>query len=81
MNHSVESFEFTSESGIFDLFQVSLYHGWLVDPQNERTYDVVSKMSYNRLVEMIINNQASADPVDVQNGELQPSSPCAIFLL
>ena len=65
---SVQSFEFTSESGIFDLFQVPLYHGWLVDPQDRHTYDVVCTLSYNQLVEMIINNQNSADPINIQNG-------------
>ncbi len=64
----MESFEFTSESGIFDLFQVQLYHGWLVDPQDQLTYDVVCMLSYNQLVEMIINNQNSADPINIQNG-------------
>ncbi|XP_064384626.1 ubiquitin carboxyl-terminal hydrolase MINDY-1-like isoform X2 [Halichondria panicea] len=65
--NSVQSFEFTSESGIFDLFQVPLYHGWLVDPQDRHTYDVVCTLSYNQLVEMIINNQNSADPINIQN--------------
>ena len=65
---SVESFEFTSESGVFDVFQVPLYHGWLVDPQDQPTYDVVSKLSYNQLVEMVINNRSSTDPSDLQKG-------------
>ena len=31
----VADFECTSESIIFDLFNIVLYHGWLVDPQQE----------------------------------------------
>ena len=65
---SVESFEFTSESGVFDLFQVPLYHGWLVDPQDLPTYEIVSKLSYNQLVEMIINNRSSTEPGNLQKG-------------
>lgn len=30
---SVVDFEFTSECAIFDLLDISLVHGWLVDPQ------------------------------------------------
>lgn len=29
----VSEFEYTSECIIFDLFNIALYHGWLVDPQ------------------------------------------------
>lgn len=36
---AVSDFEYTSECIIFDLFNIVLYHGWLVDPQvRERLY-------------------------------------------
>ena len=66
---SVSGFEFTSESGLFDLFDVVLYHGWLVDPQDEETYQVVSHYSYNQLVEMVVNNSNSNDLNKAKNGE------------
>lgn len=31
--HDVKGFEFTDEIAIFDLLDISLVHGWLVDPQ------------------------------------------------
>lgn len=31
--HDVKGFEFTDEISIFDLMDISLVHGWLVDPQ------------------------------------------------
>lgn len=31
--HHVKAFEFTNEISIFDLVDISLVHGWLVDPQ------------------------------------------------
>ena len=31
--HHVKGFEFTDEIAIFDLLDISLVHGWLVDPQ------------------------------------------------
>ena len=66
---SVSGFEFTSESGLFDLFGVALYHGWLVDPQDKETYEVVSQYSYNQLAEMVINNNHSSDVEKLKNGE------------
>ena len=57
----VKDFEYTSECGIFDLFNIDLYHGWLVDPQQEEDVKVVNGLSYNQLVEKIISNKNSAD--------------------
>ena len=31
--HDIRAFEFTDEISIFDLLDVALVHGWLVDPQ------------------------------------------------
>ena len=31
--HDIKGFEFTDEIAIFDLMDISLVHGWLVDPQ------------------------------------------------
>ena len=69
---SVSGFEFTSESGLFDLFDVALYHGWLVDPQDKETYQVVSHCSYNQLVEMVVNNSNSKDINEMKNGKCSP---------
>lgn len=47
-----------------------LYHGWLVDPQDTETYQVVSQYSYNQLAEMVVNSSNSEDPEKMRNGEL-----------
>ena len=52
---------------MFDLMGVALYHGWLVDPQTP-CHRVVKELSYNQLVEMIINNTASEDSNLVEEG-------------
>lgn len=31
--HAIRGFEFTDEVAVFDLLDMSLVHGWLVDPQ------------------------------------------------
>lgn len=66
--HSVSAFEFTSVLGVFDLFEISLYHGWLVDPRDTELASIVGDRTYNRLVEEIIHLKASANPDDVQKG-------------
>lgn len=58
---AVSDFEYTSECIIFDLFNIALYHGWLVDPQQEEIVKSVDGLSYNQLVEKIIANKNSPD--------------------
>merc|ERR1719167_1605694 len=57
----VADFEYTEDSLIFDLLDISLYHGWLVDPQTTEVAAAVANMSYNQLVENIISNRSSND--------------------
>jgi len=52
--HSTKAFEFTDEVAIFDLLDVSLFHGWIVDPEDEASA-VIGQMSYNQVVEYMIN--------------------------
>jgi len=61
----VKDFEYTPEWIIFDLLNISLYHGWLVDPQLEDTVMAVNSLSYNQLVESIITNRSSEDSTKV----------------
>ena len=54
-------YEFTDTIGIFDLLQVNLYHGWIVDPDNPGYCNAVGELTYNQLVEMIISDKSSPD--------------------
>ena len=58
----VSDFEYTRECIIFDLLNISLYHGWLLDPQEEDVATAIHSLSYNQLVETIIDNKNSPDP-------------------
>lgn len=60
----VKNFEYTSECTIFDLLDIHLYHGWLLDPQSAEVVSAVGSMSYNQLVEMIISKKTSDDPLE-----------------
>ena len=48
------AFEFTDEVAIFDLLDISLFHGWIYDSRSEEA-KCIGNMSYNQLVERIIN--------------------------
>jgi hypothetical protein len=65
----VADFEFTSECVVFDLLNIKLMHGWLVDPQNQDAIKAINSLSYNQLVEKIIaSKQEGADTVLVSEG-------------
>ena len=40
---------------------ICLYHGWLLDPQEEDVATAIHSLSYNQLVETIIDNKHSDD--------------------
>lgn len=65
----MSGFEFTSESGLFDLLSIGLYHGWLADPQDVPTWNAVSGCSYNQLVEKVITDRQSSDSGKVHEGK------------
>ncbi|TRY74355.1 hypothetical protein DNTS_032049 [Danionella cerebrum] len=61
-------FEYTPECIVFDLLDMPLYHGWLVDPQSPEVVSAVGKLSYNQLVEKIIEFKHSTDSSQVSEG-------------
>uniref|UniRef100_A0A8C2JQN5 Ubiquitin carboxyl-terminal hydrolase n=1 Tax=Cyprinus carpio TaxID=7962 RepID=A0A8C2JQN5_CYPCA len=64
----VSDFEYTPECIVFDLLDIPLYHGWLVDPQSPEVVSAVGKLSYNQLVEKIIEFKHSTDTSQVSEG-------------
>ncbi|NXG02517.1 MINY1 hydrolase, partial [Sakesphorus luctuosus] len=64
----VSDFEYTPECIVFDLLNIPLYHGWLVDPQNPDMVQAVGKLSYNQLVEKIITCKQATDSSLVSEG-------------
>lgn len=45
----INGFEYTPELEIFDMLGINLVHGWLVDPQDDEAYAIVSTLSYNQV--------------------------------
>ncbi|XP_043934830.1 ubiquitin carboxyl-terminal hydrolase MINDY-2 [Protopterus annectens] len=64
----VRVFEYTPECIVFDLLDIPLYHGWLVDPQNTDTVTAIGNCSYNQLVEKIICCKQSENSELVSEG-------------
>ncbi|NXH54098.1 MINY1 hydrolase, partial [Rhabdornis inornatus] len=64
----VSDFEYTPECIVFDLLNIPLYHGWLVDPQIPEQVQAVGKLSYNQLVEKIITCKQASDSSLVSEG-------------
>ncbi|KAJ3079553.1 Ubiquitin carboxyl-terminal hydrolase MINDY-1, partial [Quaeritorhiza haematococci] len=64
------SFELTPSLLVFDMFGISLCHGWTVDPQDEETYRVVVREvgSYNGVVERVIAGQIAAEEMRAGQG-------------
>ncbi|GAB2300935.1 hypothetical protein Dimus_034970 [Dionaea muscipula] len=51
----IDEFEFTRECAIFDLLAIPLYHGWLVDPQDQETAEAIGSKSYNTLMGELVS--------------------------
>ena len=57
---SCAGFEYTRECGVFDLLDLSLLHGWLVDPQEREVQHAIGERSYNQLIEMVVEARSAA---------------------
>lgn len=51
----IDDFEFTRECAIFDLLDIPLYHGWLVDPQDHETAEAIGSKSYNTIMSDLVS--------------------------
>lgn len=60
----IDDFEFTRECAIFDLLDIPLYHGWIVDPQDHDTENAIGSKSYNTLMGELVS-------LDTQNMETE----------
>ncbi len=46
----VTDFEFNQELSVFDMLGINLLHGWLYDPQDTETAELIKGLSYNQVV-------------------------------
>ncbi|KAI3804532.1 hypothetical protein L1987_26145 [Smallanthus sonchifolius] len=66
----IDDFEFTRECAIFDLLDIPLYHGWIVDPQDSDTANAIGSKSYNTLMgELVALETQNMESVFKKNSE------------
>eukprot|EP00644_Phytophthora_capsici_P009267 jgi/Phyca11/543759/estExt2_Genewise1Plus.C_PHYCAscaffold_130061 len=53
--HSITDFEYTVACAVFDMLDIVLVHGWLLDDQDDETLKVVGNKSYNELIERLVD--------------------------
>ena len=69
--------EFTTELTTFDLLNVKMVHGWLLDPQSDELVSLIGNKTYNELVESVISgNEASAE-LQTLEAQLQKLENCS----
>ncbi|RLN26718.1 hypothetical protein BBJ28_00022857 [Nothophytophthora sp. Chile5] len=51
-------FEYTVACASFDMLDIALVHGWLLDEQDDKTMKVVGNKSYNELIERLVDYRA-----------------------
>ncbi|KAK8685038.1 hypothetical protein V6N13_041049 [Hibiscus sabdariffa] len=63
----IDDFEFTPECAIFDLLDIPLYHGWIVDPQDYETAGAIGSKSYNSIMEQLVALETRNMEVSLKN--------------
>uniref|UniRef100_A0AAV1UHP6 MINDY deubiquitinase domain-containing protein n=1 Tax=Peronospora matthiolae TaxID=2874970 RepID=A0AAV1UHP6_9STRA len=53
--HKITDFEYTVACAVFDMLDMELVHGWLLDDQDDLTMKVVGNKSYNELIERLVD--------------------------
>lgn len=56
--HRITDFEYTVVCAAFDMLDIVMVHGWLLDEQDEKTMKVVGNKSYNELIERLVDYRA-----------------------
>ncbi|KAH8870724.1 Ubiquitin carboxyl-terminal hydrolase MINDY-2 [Schistosoma japonicum] len=62
---TVADFEYTSTLSLFDLFNIHIYHGWLVDPDEHDLVAAVGNKTYNQLAEELLRLGSSDNSEDL----------------
>ena len=70
-------FEYTRELEIFDVFNVALYHGWLIDPQQHELYENFADKSYNQLVDTSLADATETSETEPASENASSNEPCS----
>ncbi|KAM5572646.1 ubiquitin carboxyl-terminal hydrolase MINDY-1 [Rosa sericea] len=75
----ISDFEFTPECAIFDLLDIPLYHGWIVDPQDHDTANAIGSKSYNTLTGELVALETQ-NMESESKGKNIPQEDCVDFV-
>lgn len=65
----IDDFEFTRECAIFDLLDIPLCHGWIVDPKDSDTASAIGWKSYNTLMGELVALDTEIWESDLMNSD------------
>jgi ubiquitin carboxyl-terminal hydrolase MINDY-1/2 len=68
--------EFTKELTTFDLLNVKMVHGWLLDPQSQELAVLVNDKSYNEVVESVIHGTEASTELHTLEEQLKKLQQC-----
>lgn len=69
--------EFTSELTTFDLLNVKLVHGWLLDPQSDELMNLIGSKTYNELVEAVISGSEASVELQTLEAQIEKLRDCS----
>ncbi|KAF4315863.1 hypothetical protein BBO99_00009084, partial [Phytophthora kernoviae] len=73
--HNITDFEYTVACAAFDMLDIALVHGWLLDQQDNQTMKVVGNKSYNELIERLVDYRGVL--MTEEANETAPSVPAS----
>ncbi|VDK79171.1 unnamed protein product [Litomosoides sigmodontis] len=63
----VKRFEYTPACALFDILNIPLMHGWIIDQADQELLRVVDGLSYNRIVEKIVSTNNESENYMLRN--------------
>ena len=73
--NDIRGIEFTADVAVFDLLGIDLVHGWLVDPQDVETTQVLGNKTYNEIVCDVITASSLSRKVSKQEDDVSAPIP------
>lgn len=71
----VNKYEYTEEMSIFDSLGIPLLHGWVYDPKEARTAEVIGDQSYNHLIYKMVDYRSLDLSAPQADGKLAEDGP------
>ena len=68
--------EFTTELTTFDLLNVKMVHGWLLDPQSNELMNLIGTKTYNELVEAVISGNEASTELQTLEAQIEKLKGC-----